>query len=184
MPAGWSLTAKSCAKASGPVGSAIANGVSVDVAGGDDITCTFEDKRLPKLTVIKTVINDNGGQAEASDWNIYVKKSGGSNVAGSPKPGSAGRHVHAADRHVHGLREHWPRRLRVRRIQRRLQPNPGGSVTLDYGDDVTCTLTNNDQPGRIVIIKNAKPANGTFTFNTTGSTSGPGHGPVAPRASR
>ena len=31
-----------------------------------------------------------------------------------------------------------------------------------------------DQPGRIVIVKNAKPQTGTFTFNTTGSTSGPG----------
>ena len=48
-------------------------------------------------------------------------------------------------------------------------------MTLAYGDNVTCTLTNNDKPGKIVIIKNAKPQNGTFTFSTTGpATQGPG----------
>jgi hypothetical protein len=53
-------------------------------------------------------------------------------------------------------------------------PVTGGSITLGLGDTATCTITNDDQPGKIVIIKNAKPQNGTFTFNTTGSTGGPG----------
>ena len=53
--------------------------------------------------------------------------------------------------------------------------NSERSVTLAYGDNVTCTLTNNDKLGKIVIIKNAKPQNGTFTFSTTGpATQGPG----------
>ena len=49
-----------------------------------------------------------------------------------------------------------------------------GSVTVGLGDDVTCSITNNDRPGTIVIVKNATPASGTFSFGTTGSTSGPG----------
>jgi hypothetical protein len=34
---------------------------------------------------------------------------------------------------------------------------------------VVCTIVNNDQPGTIIIIKNADPQQGNFTFTTTGS---------------
>ena len=47
-------------------------------------------------------------------------------------------------------------------------------MTLNYGDNKVCKLTNNDNPATIVIQKNAKPQNGTFSFSTTGSTAGPG----------
>jgi hypothetical protein len=43
-----------------------------------------------------------------------------------------------------------------------------GSVDLKSGEDVTCTITNDDQPGTIVVVKVAKPAMGTFGFTTTG----------------
>src|SRR5204863_4902554 len=50
----------------------------------------------------------------------------------------------------------------------------GASITLGLGDNVTCTINNNDRPGTIVIVKNAKPAQGVFAFDTTGATSGTG----------
>jgi hypothetical protein len=42
-------------------------------------------------------------------------------------------------------------------------------VTLGVGDNKTCTITNDDQPGTIIIIKYATPASGSFTFTTTGT---------------
>ncbi len=44
-----------------------------------------------------------------------------------------------------------------------------GSVNVDKDKDVVCTITNDDQPGTIVVIKNAKPAQGSFAFATTGT---------------
>jgi hypothetical protein len=37
------------------------------------------------------------------------------------------------------------------------------------GESATCTITNNDQPGVIRVIKDAKPATGSFSFTTTGA---------------
>jgi hypothetical protein len=37
------------------------------------------------------------------------------------------------------------------------------------GGKATCTITNDDQPGKVVIVKNAKPASGSFAFTTTGA---------------
>src|SRR5262245_30182568 len=42
-------------------------------------------------------------------------------------------------------------------------------ITVALGAKVTCSITNDDQPGTIVIIKNAKPAQGSFAFTTTTS---------------
>jgi hypothetical protein len=44
-----------------------------------------------------------------------------------------------------------------------------GSVDVGKDEDVVCTIINNDDPGKIVVIKNAKPAQGNFAFTTTGS---------------
>jgi hypothetical protein len=53
----------------------------------------------------------------------------------------------------------------------------GSNITLGVGDEATCTITNDDQPGTIVIIKNAKPAQGNFAFTTTTSD---GNNPTLP----
>jgi hypothetical protein len=43
------------------------------------------------------------------------------------------------------------------------------NVTVLNGGSATCTITNNDVGGTIVIKKNADPASGVFTFQTTGT---------------
>ena len=53
MPAGWSLTAGAARTPAARSARPIANGVSVDVAAGDDITCTFTDVKDAKLTLVK-----------------------------------------------------------------------------------------------------------------------------------
>jgi hypothetical protein len=144
------------------------------LAYGDQVTCAITNSRLPTLTVIKHVVTDNGGNATADQWSMHIKQggvdvSGKSPFNGAESPGvtktltpgtfyvseTGGPFGYAFDGYSGNC-------------------DSTGAVTLAYGDNKTCTLTNNDQPGTIVIIKNAKPAQGTFTFTTTGSTSGPG----------
>ncbi len=45
----------------------------------------------------------------------------------------------------------------------------GCTGTLAAAQTATCTITNDDQPGTIVVIKSAKPAQGDFVFTTTGT---------------
>jgi hypothetical protein len=146
--------------------------LSVHLAAGENAVCTITNHRKPKLTVIKHVINDNGGQADASAWSIHVK-SDGSEVAGSPKDGSEAGDTYDLAPGTYKVSETGgPTGYGFDGFSGAC--NSSGYVTLAYGDNVTCTLTNNDQPGTIVIIKNATPQNGVFTFTTGGSTSGPG----------
>ena len=45
----------------------------------------------------------------------------------------------------------------------------GGAVTLAIGQSATCTITNDDQPATLILVKVVKGAGATFTFNLTGS---------------
>src|SRR5699024_1063346 len=60
----------------------------VTVSPGEKVTCTFTNTRVTgSLTLIKHVVNDNGGKATASDFTLHVMQNG-SDVAGSPAAGS------------------------------------------------------------------------------------------------
>ena len=42
---------------------------------GEDVTCTFvNDDDAPSLTLVKTVVNDNGGTAVAGDWTLTAHR--------------------------------------------------------------------------------------------------------------
>ena len=62
--AGYSNTSITCDNAEGEV-------TSVEVGLGETVTCEFvNDDDAPGLFLKKTVINDNGGTAEASAWTL------------------------------------------------------------------------------------------------------------------
>ena len=43
---------------------------TVTLTNGDDVVCTFTNSRLPSLTLVKKVVNDNGGTASVTDFGI------------------------------------------------------------------------------------------------------------------
>jgi hypothetical protein len=144
------------------------------LAYGDKVTCTITNSRLPTLTVIKHVVTDNGGTATADKWSMHIKQSGVDVSGKSPFPGAESPGV---------TKTLTPGTFYVSETGGPFgyafdgysgNCDSSGAVTLAYGDNKTCTLTNNDQPGTIVIIKNATPTQGVFSFDTTGSTNGPG----------
>jgi len=138
------------------------SGGVVTVALGESKTCRLTNSDIqPRLTLIKYVTNNNGGTLGVSDFPLFI--SGTPTTSGTSVGLVAGNYT-ASETSQYGY-----------------TPGPwggncasNGTVTLNIGDNKVCTITNDDQPGTIVIVKNAKPESGSFSFDTTGSTSGPG----------
>ncbi|MDP2586674.1 MAG: hypothetical protein Q8P32_02790 [Candidatus Komeilibacteria bacterium] len=102
------------------------------------------------LNVIKAVTNDNGGSATASSFNLYVKLDG-ANVVGSPAAGAATPGTsYSLDAGTYVVSEDI-NALYTQSFSG--DCDAGGNVTLAPGDDKTCTITNNDIPATINVVK-------------------------------
>src|SRR5205085_1599000 len=116
----------------------------ITLAIGEEATCTItNDDIAPKLTVIKHVVNDNGGTASAGQWTMHIKQ-GGSDVsskspfAGEESPGTqrtlnAGSYVVSESDGPNGYAASISGACAA-----------SGAVSLAPGDSKTCTITNND----------------------------------------
>src|SRR6185503_12623092 len=62
----------------------------ITVVAGQTTTCTFTNTQTPKLTVIKHVVNDNGGTKTASDFtvNVTATNPSSSSFPGAESPGT------------------------------------------------------------------------------------------------
>jgi hypothetical protein len=131
---------------------------TITLALGDDKSCTITNNDIgPKLTVTKVVINDNGGTKVVSDFPLFVDSTG---VTSGVKNGfNAGSHT-VSETGQTGYSQ---------TISGDCASD--GTITLALGDDKSCTITNNDQPGTIIVQKLIKPTGSStsFAFQTTGS---------------
>jgi len=146
---------------------------SVTLALGESKTCTItNDDQTAHLTLIKNVTNDNGGTAQAADWTLTADGTGANDISGA---GGFDQDVNAD---TYALSE---------------SAGPAGysagsfdcgagavtSVTLALGESKTCTITNDDQPATLTVIKHVVNDNGgtaqasDFTMNVTGSNPSP-----------
>jgi hypothetical protein len=143
--------------ASGWTGDCDAEG-NVTLAVGDRKTCTItNDDIQPKLTLVKTVVNDNGGTKVVSDFPLKV--SGAAVTSGATNGFNAGSYTASETQSYGYTASAWGGDCAA-----------NGAVTLAVGDNKTCTITNDDQPGTIIIRKVSKPENsGSFAFTTTGT---------------
>jgi hypothetical protein len=126
--------------------------VVIDIEEGETRTCTFTNNRSTgTLTVIKHVVNDDGGTAPASAWSIHVK-SGGSEVTGSPQAGSESGTQYTLDTGTYDVSETGgPTGYSFDGFSG--DCNASGSVTVVAGQNVTCTLTNNDDTPQLKLVK-------------------------------
>ncbi len=114
-----------------------ANGF-ITLAPGDNKTCTITNNDLPaNITLIKNVINDNGGTATAnSAWGLRID--------GNIVPNNTSVSVSANT--PHSISEDG----RAGYVFQSITGHPkcplvlGGTATLDEGEAITCTITNND----------------------------------------
>jgi hypothetical protein len=164
VSSGWVLFGDvSCAGGNhSPIGDGV---VRVQLGDGEDIICTFtnikEQPPTASLTVIKNVVNDNGGTAVVSDFSLFIDgnpvTSGASNTVGvgthtvseTPLPGYVGTISGDCD--------------------------ASGSVTVAQGENKTCTITNNDQAASLTVKKvvindhGGTAVSSDFTMNVAGT---------------
>jgi Prealbumin-like fold domain len=144
---------------------------SITLAAGDDKACTItNDDKAAKLIVIKHVINDNGGTATAANFTL---DSGGSNdspdnFAGAESPGTEVT-LHAG---AYNVSESGPSGYTA-------SYSADCSGPIANGKTKTCTVTNDDQAAKLIVIKHVINDNGgtataaNFTLDSGGSNDSP-----------
>lgn len=128
VPSNWEMTKNTCK--------------DIVVANGQTATCQIENTyKYAKLTVIKEVKNDNGGTKQVSDFKLYVN---GTQV-------------------ISGVKNDYPVNTLLTLSEDNLPGYQAGSwggacsangqITLQPGDDKTCTITNDDIQPTLTVNK-------------------------------
>ncbi|PIY96496.1 MAG: hypothetical protein COY66_03995, partial [Candidatus Kerfeldbacteria bacterium CG_4_10_14_0_8_um_filter_42_10] len=156
-PAGYSLSYS---------GDCDQNG-NVRVGPNQKKICTLTNTRdTGTLTVIKHVINDDGGNAVASDWTMNVTGPENHSFLGS-ETGVSG----AVMTGNYQITESGGQTGYALTYSGDCDAN--GNITINQGDDKTCTLTNNDASPSITLTKNViNNDGGTAGVNEFGLTIG------------
>jgi hypothetical protein len=118
-------------------------------------SCSFTNTKLvtPQLTIIKSVVNDNGGTLGASDFTMHVT---GTNVSSAQFPGSASGTVITLDPGAYSVTEDG-----IGSYAGTLSADCSGTIA--FGESKTCTVTNDDIPGTLTVVKVVdNTAGGTF----------------------
>jgi uncharacterized repeat protein (TIGR01451 family) len=119
---------------------------------GDDITCTYTNTPRAKLTLAKTVVNDDGQSALASAWTLTAT-SASATISGVT--GAAAVTAAIVPTGTYTLTEAGPAGY-VRTglaCSGAADGNPADGLTLASGEVATCTFTNNDLPAGFSIVK-------------------------------
>ncbi len=143
--------------------------LSVTVAEDSDVVCTFTNTRATgSITVTKQVTNDNGGKAAASDFPLYVNQtpvtSGTTNAFNSNQSYTVSESG--------GPSGYTQTSLTC--SDTNTQTLLGVTFTLAAGQNVSCIIANNDQPGTLIVKKVVVNDNGgtklaqNFSFNVNG----------------
>jgi len=167
---GWNLNSITCddTNSTGDVG---ARAATFNVAVGETVTCTFTNTKNVTLTLVKTVTNDNGGNAVANDFQAKID---GNNVPWSiAQIVSASSHTASETTLAGYSASSWGGDCTA-----------GGIVSLSPGENKTCTITNNDNPPSLTLNKILVKDNGgtasesdwtlTADGGSAGTLSGPG----------
>ena len=181
-PSGYSLTNLTC----GPGHSTTAENPTITLAPGEEASCSFTNADSPAhLTLNKTVVNDNGGALDSSDWDheLFATADGGTQSF------AEGERTLIAPG-VYRLSE----TAKSGYAQTSLTCSEGadfvdGFLTISVGDDVDCTFVNDDIAPTLTLVKKvvenfggATPAT-AWTLSATPTTGGTAHSGVTGAAS-
>ncbi len=142
---GYTQTDLSC---SGAADTDLSDGLTIGFA--EDVTCSFTNEDdAPSLTLEKTVVNDSGGAAIASDWTLTATGPTGFSGAGP----SVGNGV-SFDAGVYNLSESGPAGYSASAwVCVGGTQNDNDTITLGLGQSATCTITNNDATAFLTLRK-------------------------------
>ena len=148
LPAGWTLDNISCID---PNDNSVTTGAtaSISLEEGESVVCTFENSaQQATLTLVKTVINDNGGELEVADFNLYID--GVLTTSGVAAVVPTGQVLTATEDTVAGYEpSNWGGDCAT-----------DGTITLQPGDNKICTITNDDISPTVTLYKEVINTNG------------------------
>ncbi|OGM10357.1 hypothetical protein A2Y68_02895 [Candidatus Woesebacteria bacterium RBG_13_46_13] len=135
-PEGYSSSAWSC------TGTATQNGNEITLALGQTATCTVTNNDIaPTLTLVKTVSNDNGGTKVVSDFPLFIN--GVSATSGVAYPLMANTLYTATETQDEDYQAFpWG-----------TDCAPDGTITLQLGENKTCTILNDDIAPTLTLVK-------------------------------
>jgi uncharacterized repeat protein (TIGR01451 family) len=138
---------------SGPAGYAVSYSADCDanIALGETKTCTVTNNDIPPtIKVVKHVVNDNGGTASASNWQLHLAD-GGTDVTGSPQAGSEAGDTYTVAAGSFAVSETGGPAGYAASFSG--DCNAAGNVAVGIGESKTCTLTNDDIAPRLKVVK-------------------------------
>lgn len=177
LPAGnpaWHAQGVECRDDSGN-GSVVASSndgsVSVDTVAADRILCLITNIQDGQITVVKKVVNNDGGTLGVTDFPLFLN--GGSVNSGQTNYVPAGTYT-ASETSKTGYTETGPV----------CEDDGDGSsvahpVDLAPGQAVTCTITNNDNPGTLTLLKDVVPQHGGSAADTAWTLAANGPTPIS-----
>ena len=153
IPGGWGFDSASCSVTSPNGGSSTAGlTTTINMEEGENWTCTYNNSlRTGTLTVIKHVVNDNGGTKTASDFTMHVK-SGTTDVTGSPAAGSETGTSYTLNGGSYNVSENTPP-TGYTQTSITGDCDVSGNVTVVAGQNKTCTITNDDNAPALHLRK-------------------------------
>ena len=166
------------AEANGPAGYAAAGayscvvnggaavvGNNLTLAGGDNAVCTITNDDQPaRLTLRKTVVNNNGGTATAAAWTLTA--AGPTNLSGAHGSAAVTNAAVAVGAYTLG-ETGGPGGYAASQYSCVLNGAAavaGNSLSLGLGDNAVCTITNDDMATQLRITKVTEGGTGTFGF--------------------
>lgn len=155
---------------------------NVSISNGETKTCTItNDDKAPKLTLVKNVVNNNGGTADPTDWTLTA--TGPTTISGAGGAVSndsfkAGTYTLSESTGPDGYTlTGWDC------VGAKVSDN---KVTITSGQEVTCTATNDDNSAALTLVKKlgenlygAKVSTSEWTLTADGPTHLSGTTPVS-----
>jgi 2-keto-4-pentenoate hydratase/2-oxohepta-3-ene-1,7-dioic acid hydratase in catechol pathway len=134
----------------------------VTLEPGQSVVCTIVNEDLaPALTLVKEVVNDEGGNAAPGDFQITLN---GADTNQGAQTGVEANNAYTVDEiQLDGYIQVGE----VACVDDETQEAVAHPVTLDEGQSVTCTITNDDVAPGLIVVKEV--------INDDGGDAGPGN---------
>lgn len=121
--------------------------VTLNLDEGEHVTCTvFNDDIAPTITVVKEVINDDGGDAEAGDFALFLD--GNSVTTGTTNTTTSNEAHEVSETLVDGYAQ-----VSLTCVDDDTQTELAHPITLDEGQSATCTIVNDDLAPGLTVFK-------------------------------
>lgn len=135
---GWEITGNTCN--------------NIEVKAGETKECLITNSKLPKLTLVKKLINDDGGTASVSAWTLKAQKAEGNSISGTS--GSSAVTNASVQPGTYTLSESGgPDGYSANAWDCGNKTVKDSAVDLNYGDEVVCTITNDDIQPLLTVTK-------------------------------